>query len=80
MSVPIWVQTVCKSYHPMTFVITSKERVKCSLEASQETTNMQLLKNVFLENYKNIGFLSNSGPDPLTNNKATKQAFKVASL
>ena len=31
-----------------------------------------------LENYKNIGFLSNTGPDPL-NHKATKPAFNVAS-
>ena len=29
------------------------------------------------EKYKNIGFLSNSGPDPLKNHKATKQAFNV---
>ena len=25
-----------------------------------------------LENHKNIGFLSNTGPDPLKNHKATK--------
>ena len=30
-----------------------------------------------LENHKNIGFLSNTGPDPLKNHKATKLAFKV---
>ena len=29
------------------------------------------------ENHKNIGFLSNTGPDPLKNHKATKPAFKV---
>ena len=28
-----------------------------------------------LKNYKNIGFLSKSGPDPLKNHKATKPAF-----
>ena len=33
-----------------------------------------------LENYKNIGFLSNTGPDPLKNHKATKQAFNVGPL
>ena len=30
-----------------------------------------------LKNHKNIGFLSNTGPDPLKNQKATKQAFNV---
>ena len=30
-----------------------------------------------LENYKNIGLLSNTGPDPLKNYKATKPAFNV---
>ena len=30
-----------------------------------------------LENHKNIGFLSNTGPDPLKNLKATKPAFNV---
>ena len=29
------------------------------------------------ENYKNVGFLSNTGPDPLNNHKATKPAFNV---
>ena len=33
-----------------------------------------------LENYKNIGFLSNTGPDPLKNHKATKSAFNFGSL
>ena len=28
-----------------------------------------------LKNHKNIGFLSNTGPDPLKNHKATKPAF-----
>ena len=32
-----------------------------------------------LKNHKNIGFLSNTGPDPLENHKATKQAFNVGS-
>ena len=27
------------------------------------------------KNHKNIGFLSNSGPDPLKNHKATEPAF-----
>ena len=30
-----------------------------------------------LENHKNIGFLSNTGLDPLLNHKATKPAFNV---
>ena len=30
-----------------------------------------------LKNHKNIGFLSNTGPDPLKNHKATKPAFNV---
>ena len=30
-----------------------------------------------LENYKNIGFLNNTGPDPLKNHKATKPEFYV---
>ena len=30
-----------------------------------------------LENHENIGFLSNTGPDPLKNHKATKLAFNV---
>ena len=30
-----------------------------------------------LENHKNIGFLSNTCPDPLKNHKATKPAFNV---
>ena len=30
-----------------------------------------------LKYHKNIGFLSNTGPDPLKNNKATKPAFNV---
>ena len=29
------------------------------------------------KNHKNIGFLSNTGPDPLNNHKATKPAFNV---
>ena len=29
------------------------------------------------KNHKNIEFLSNSGPDPLKNHKATKPAFNV---
>ena len=30
-----------------------------------------------LINHKNIGFLSNTGPDPLKNHKATKPEFNV---
>ena len=30
-----------------------------------------------LENHKNLGFVSNSGPDPLKNHKATEPAFNV---
>ena len=30
-----------------------------------------------LKNHKNIGFLSNTGPDPLNNYKASKPAFNV---
>ena len=30
-----------------------------------------------MENHKNVGFLSNRGPDPLENNKATKPTFSV---
>ena len=30
-----------------------------------------------LKNHKNIGFLSNSGPDPLKDHKATEPAFHV---
>ena len=33
-----------------------------------------------LENHKNIGFFSNTGPDPLKNHKATKPAFNVGPL
>ena len=33
-----------------------------------------------LKNHKNIGFLSNTGPDPLKNHKATKPAFSVVPL
>ena len=29
----------------------------------------------FLKNHKNIGFMSNTGPDPLKSHKATKPAF-----
>ena len=29
------------------------------------------------KNYKNIGFLSDTGPDPLKNHKATKLAFNI---
>ena len=29
-----------------------------------------------LKNYKNIGFLSNTGSDPLKNHKTTKPAFR----
>ena len=29
------------------------------------------------KNHKNIGFLTNTGPDPLLNHKATKPAFNV---
>ena len=32
-----------------------------------------------LENYKAIGFLSNTGPDPLENHKATKPVINVGS-
>ena len=32
-----------------------------------------------LKNHKNIGFLSNSGPDLLKNHKATEPAFNVGS-
>ena len=32
------------------------------------------------KNSKNIGFLSNSGPDPLTNHEATKPVFNVGPL
>ena len=31
-----------------------------------------------LKSHKDIGFLSNTGPDPLKHNKATKLAFNVA--
>ena len=30
-----------------------------------------------LKNHKNIGLVSNTGPDPLKNHKATKRAFSV---
>ena len=29
------------------------------------------------ENYKNIGFLNNTGQDPLNNHKAAKPAFQL---
>ena len=32
-----------------------------------------------LKNHKNIGFRSNTGPDPLKNHKVTKPAFNVRS-
>ena len=32
-----------------------------------------------LKNHRNIGFLSNTGPDLLKNHKATKPAFNVGS-
>ena len=32
-----------------------------------------------LKNHKNIGFSSNTGPDPLKNHKATMPAFNVGS-
>ena len=33
-----------------------------------------------LKNHKTLGFLSNTGPDPLKNHKATKPAFNVRPL
>ena len=33
-----------------------------------------------LKDHKNIGFLSNTGPDPLNNHNATKSAFNVGPL
>ena len=33
-----------------------------------------------LKNHKNIGFLSNSGPDPLKNHEATEPVFNVGPL
>ena len=33
-----------------------------------------------LKNHKNIGFFSNTGPNPLKNQKATKPAFNFQSL
>ena len=30
-----------------------------------------------MKNHKNIGFLRNTGPDPMENHKATKPAFNV---
>ena len=33
-----------------------------------------------LKNHKNIGCLSNTGPDPLKSHKVTKPAFNVGSL
>ena len=33
-----------------------------------------------LKNHKNIGFLSNTGPDPLKNHKAAKPAFTYGPL
>ena len=33
-----------------------------------------------LKNHKNIGFLSNTGMDPLKNHKPTKQAFNIGPL
>ena len=30
-----------------------------------------------IKNHKNVGFLSNTGPDPLINHKATKPALNV---
>ena len=33
-----------------------------------------------LENHKNIGFLSNTGLDPLKNHKATEPAFNLGPL
>ena len=35
----------------------------------------QGVQNPPLKNHKNIGFLSNTGPDPLENHKASKPAF-----
>ena len=32
------------------------------------------------ENHKNVGFLSNTGQDPLKNHKATKPAFNVVAI
>ena len=33
-----------------------------------------------LKNHKNKGFLSNTGPDPLKNHKATKPAFNFGAF
>ena len=37
-------------------------------------------RNPLLKNHKNIGFLSNTGPDPLKNHKAAKPAFNDGPL
>ena len=37
----------------------------------------QVVRPPLWEITKNIGFLSNTGPDPLKNHKATKPAFNV---
>ena len=49
----------------------SRLRVACVFAASPGGIRTTL------KNHKNIGFLSNTGPDPLKNHKATKPAFNV---
>ena len=42
-----------------------------------QTTQIVFCAEAHLEMHKNIGFLSNSGPDPLKDYEATESAFNV---
>ena len=47
---------------------------------SREEQGVRSPHPLSLANHKDIGFLSNTGPDPLGNHKATKLAFIVGQL
>ena len=51
--------------------------IKYSVSACADPEGGYGVRTPSLKNDKNIGFLSNIGPDPLKNHKATKPAFNL---
>ena len=93
LSALIWVRTVSNGYQQtigkeLCKGMTEHEILVLIAKASNETWRHARIQREGqgvrtpspLKNHKNIGFLSNTGPDPLKIHKATKPAFNVGPL
>ena len=68
-------QITCMSIHVTMSIKCHTNRKPCSVSWADPERGQGIRTPPPLENHKNIGFLSNTGPDPLKNHNTTKPSF-----